>query len=142
MATMSNKMKFCDVGRHSVPALWKAKTKSSPSCCKACLHKLDTEAGKERKVAQKPRIKAVSVNRLDALKEYREKRDEFMKENSICQVDGCYSPATDLHHKCGRGVNLNNVDTWMATCRQCHSKIHDNDAWAREKGYLKSRLEK
>jgi hypothetical protein len=26
--------------------------------------------------------------------------------------------------------------TFMAVCRPCHNKIHDNPAWARDKGYL------
>ncbi len=55
-----------------------------------------------------------------------------MKPN--CEVCGC--PATDIHHKAKRGKNLYNMETFMATCRLCHNKIHDNPAWARELGYL------
>lgn len=45
--------------------------------------------------------------------------------------------STDVHHIAGRGINYLNEDTWLATCRPCHDRIHREPIWAREKGYLK-----
>jgi hypothetical protein len=43
----------------------------------------------------------------------------------------------DIHHTAGReGPMLLNHRYWMAVCRPCHTRVHENPAWAREKGYL------
>ncbi len=66
------------------------------------------------------RLKPVSDKRKILNKEYSEARKE----------------ATDIHHKSKRGKNLSSQQTFMAVCRNCHTRIHDNPAWARELGYL------
>jgi hypothetical protein len=43
-----------------------------------------------------------------------------------------------VHHRNRRhGSLLLLMSEWLAVCRLCHSRIHDNPAWAREMGYLK-----
>jgi hypothetical protein len=80
------------------------------------------------------KLNAVSDRRKELNKEYASVRREYLLSSSRCEV--CGGEATDIHHKSKRGKNLSNKDTFMAVCRQCHTNIHDNPAWAREKGYL------
>ena len=67
------------------------------------------------------------------LDEYSKKRKAFLALNNLCQakvVPTCSVTATDVHHKAGRGSNHNNINTWLAVCRNCHQWIeeHPNDA--------------
>jgi len=75
-------------------------------------------------------------------KEYKRLRQDFLLENPRCQfVDSegnqCTNQATDVHHKAGRAKYHNRVDTWMATCRECHmERIHGDPEYAYKMGYL------
>jgi len=80
------------------------------------------------------RLKPVSDKRKVLNKEYSEARKEYFSTHPNCEV--CGAGATDIHHKAKRGKNLSNLEMFMATCRTCHNRIHDNPAWARELGYL------
>jgi hypothetical protein len=67
--------------------------------------------------------------------EYSRVRREYLEEKSgKCEI--CGGEATDIHHKSGRGKNLCEKRTFMAVCRADHDRIHQNPAWAKEKGYL------
>lgn len=67
--------------------------------------------------------------------EYSRVRREYLEEkNGRCEV--CDREATDIHHKSGRGRNTCEKLTFLAVCRPCHQRIHDNPAWAKEQGYL------
>lgn len=84
------------------------------------------------------RIAPMSKAMQSRLHIYRIRRDEYMKQNMICEVKGCATPSHDLHHKSGRiGSNLTDQATFMAVCRKCHNWIHEHPAQAREKQYLK-----
>ena len=80
------------------------------------------------------RLKPVSDKRKVLNKEYYEARKEYFTTHPNCEV--CGAQATDIHHKSKRGKNLSSQQTFMAVCRNCHTRIHDNPAWARELGYL------
>jgi 5-methylcytosine-specific restriction endonuclease McrA len=80
------------------------------------------------------KLKPVSDRRKVLNKEYASVRREYLLSNPRCGV--CGGGATDIHHKSKRGKNLSNKDTFMAVCRICHNRIHDNPAWAKEMGYL------
>jgi hypothetical protein len=67
--------------------------------------------------------------------EYLKLRMDFLKAHPICEVCGEHI-AQDVHHKAKRGINLNNVSTWMSVCRACHYEIETHKGWAREIGYL------
>ena len=71
---------------------------------------------------------------------YAKMRVPFLKENPTCAR--CCGPATDVHHKQGRGPYLLQVDTWLPVCRPCHGWIHHNDAEARALGFLLNRHSK
>ena len=84
-------------------------------------------------------MRRVSKKRGKALREYAWRRAQFLwsgGERRCCEVEGCICLATEVHHKAGRGKNLNNVATWMAVCRPHHEKIHRNPSWARAHNYL------
>ena len=63
-------------------------------------------------------------------------RRSYLSEHPKCEMDGCRNQANQIHHKEKRGKNLNNIDTWMACCLQCHAKIEDNKTWSRANNYL------
>lgn len=67
--------------------------------------------------------------------EYKKVRKEYLEEKEYrCEI--CGGQATDIHHKSGRAHNTLEKRTFMALCRACHRRCHDNPAWARENGYL------
>jgi len=86
--------------------------------------------------------------------QYRPIRDEYLRENPVCEVHDCENPSTNPHHRMGRDINTF-ADDWakendipllcdkrflMACCTLCHPKrIHENSEWAYEHGYLISK---
>ena len=81
------------------------------------------------------KLNPVSQSRRKKNDQYsKAKKEYFNSVNSTCEI--CGMEATDIHHKNKRGKNLSNINTFMAVCRPCHNKIHDNPAWARENNYL------
>lgn len=82
-------------------------------------------------------LKPMSAKRKANSAEYYRLRDIYLSEHPTCEVDRCAKQGTDIHHKAGRiGKNYLDVSRWMACCRYHHRKIHDNPAWAVERGYL------
>ena len=75
----------------------------------------------------------VSARHAKELKQYSQSRREHFAINPYCAICGC--GATDIHHTAKRGVNLCNKDTFLSLCRKCHTKCHQNPAWAKENGY-------
>jgi len=74
------------------------------------------------------------------LADYRIVRDEYMAKHEICQVCD-RAKAEDLHHRKSRiGKMLTDVTYFLAVCRPCHERIHRDDLWARENGYLLSKF--
>lgn len=66
------------------------------------------------------------------------------EENQLCSVrltDICTGQATDIHHKCGRGIYYLDIITWIPVCRHCHNFIENNPTRAKELGFSSSRLE-
>jgi hypothetical protein len=75
----------------------------------------------------------VSVRHAKELKQYSQARKEHFALNPYCAI--CTLDATDIHHMAKRGKNLCNKDTFLSLCRRCHTRCHDNPAWAKENGY-------
>jgi len=91
---------------------------------------------RSKKKKEKKRLRKVSRKRAKEIAIYSALAKDFKKAHPVCQV--CrHNRTKDVHHKEGRGPNLNNVATFIAVCRGCHKYIHDNPSWARERGYLK-----
>lgn len=90
---------------------------------------------------KRKRINPISEKRKGQLEEYKGQRIEYLRKHKKCGVNDCIEAATDVHHMRGRsGKQLNVVDDFLATCRECHVYIEDHPAWAMAKGYTRSRL--
>lgn len=97
---------------------------------------------KQSKTSQKPpvrkrkAIRPVSDKRKKQNAEYSVLRKAFLEEHPVCQV--CLSEeASQIHHMNHReGKRLNDQNYWLAVGPDCHHQIHDQPAWAKEKGYL------
>lgn len=66
-------------------------------------------------------------------------------ENLVCKIQSpnCTKLATCVHHTAGRtGQQLKNEADWMPSCEACNGYVEENDAWARENGFKKTRLTK
>jgi len=50
--------------------------------------------------------------------------------------DMCLGPSVDIHHSLGRGAYLLDEATFVALCRPCHHKVHNNPAWAKQQGLI------
>jgi hypothetical protein len=75
--------------------------------------------------------------------EYTKKRTAYLALHPNCQAKlvGCTGKATDVHHKKGRGENHNNMSSWIAVCRECHTYIELNPLNAKELGFSENRLD-
>ena len=91
---------------------------------------------KRTPLKRKTPLKRMSKKRRRESIEYSEKRNKFLKNHPVCEVCQKNKPS-DVHHVEKRGENYLRVDTWLATCRPCHDKIHREPDWARNQKYLK-----
>ena len=140
------KLKECSICKEQT-ILWK----SNPKACKSCWLKIKAQESLSHsdstKLPQKPksrsyRIKSVSDKKLVELKEYRKKRDAFMK-GKLCEFPECKEKATDLHHAKGRtGSLLTDERYFKALCRSHHRWIEENPTDAKSMGLSASRLDK
>lgn len=69
---------------------------------------------------------------------YNKQRVPFLDKHFICEVCNL-APATELHHRKGRGKYLLDESTWLAVCFNCHRTIHDKPALAYATGLLLKR---
>lgn len=140
------KLKECSICNKQT-VLWK----SNPKACKECWLKIKAQESlspsEGSKTPQKSksrsyRIKSVSDKKLIELKEYRKKRDAFMK-GKLCEFPDCKEKATDLHHAKGRtGSLLADERHFKALCRRCHRWVEENPEQAKALGLSLSRLDK
>lgn len=130
---MIRKLKRCSgCGKDSY--LWK----SNPPLCKTCAMRKNDSADnrtvqKKKKVPK--RIAPVSEKQKERLAEYRKVRDKYLRGNPTCEICGINRDLT-LHHKKTRQYHLCDVEVFMTLCISCHEKVHREDKWARDKGYL------
>ena len=139
------KLKECSICNKQT-VLWKA----NPKACKECWLKMKAQESSsetkpyklpEKKKSSSYRIKSVSDKKLVELKEYRKKRDAFMK-GKLCEFPECKDKATDLHHAKGRtGSLLTDERYFKALCRTHHMYIEQKPELAKELGLSMSRLE-
>lgn len=105
--------------------------------CKECAQKSYSKPKTKKKY-----ISPISKKQTESLKKYRKLRDEYMANHPKCEV--CGKDSQDLHHKLHvrTGRALTDVKWFMAVCRSCHNKIHENHSWAVKNGYLADALTK
>lgn len=82
------------------------------------------------------RLRRVSRRQASRLREYTSIRRDYMLAHPRCEVTGCPLPATECHHKAGRGSRTADPAHFMAVCSPHHRLIHAMPHWARENGYL------
>lgn len=104
--------------------------------CKS--HQFKRSDFKPRQRDQKP-IRKVSKKMSSELKLYSKLRREFLEANPFCAVYPNL-PATDIHHKKGRGKYLNDTSTWLSVSREGHQRIEMFPVEAKERGWSVSRL--
>lgn len=77
------------------------------------------------KVARKP-PKKVSDKRKVENEKYTVLQEAYLLDHPECEIKllGCEGKSIEVHHVKSRGINLNNVSTFMAACRHCHDKLH------------------
>jgi hypothetical protein len=93
-----------------------------------------------KKKEKKSGIAKVSDKQKERIKLYQNSRLQYLADKNKCEV--CFvSKDLEIHHIRGRqGDYLFDKENFLAVCRTCHIKIESNPNWAREKGYIKSRL--
>lgn len=128
------KKKQCDICNTEKP-IWKNQSENGVRIkyCRQCWSTHKQKAGKPTK-----QIRPRSKKKEKQDKEYSILRMRYLVEHPICEVNyqGCTTHATDIHHKAYRGVNQNNVETFAAVCRNCHTKIHLFPKESREQNLL------
>jgi len=105
------------------------------------------ETRNHRPLVNKPKVKkkrekirAVS-RKMGALKrQYMLIRNKFLTDNQLCEwsmeVLGKMVPATECHHRKGRGQFLLDESTFMAVCSDAHKSIHSNTKLSYERGWM------
>lgn len=92
-----------------------------------------TESTKPKVV--KP-VKKVTDKRAKQNQEYARLRREYLEAYPACKIPECNNKSTTIHHMAGRdGDKLTDVNNFLATCMDCHTKIHENPQWAYKNGY-------
>lgn len=102
------KLKICSICKGEV-YLWKSNPPTCKNCCKP-----------------KP-LNKISKKHKETLKEYKPKREEFLKENPYCQLklEGCTYYATCIEHRAGKATKKLYLDEtkWFASCISCNLQI-------------------
>ena len=84
-------------------------------------------------------LRRISKKQQERLRIYGPLRKQYLQEHPVCELPECNAASTDIHHtKKPRSTYMNDVDTWLAVCRICHSRIENNKAWARENNLLEN----
>lgn len=108
---------------------------SCPNNGKYCRTHLQPKEPKQSKIRKQ------SEKRKEDLKIYHLKRQAYLQAHPVCEFEGCNQKARDLHHKAGRsGDKFLDETKYMALCREHHTLITINSAWAIQNGYSESRL--
>ena len=126
-----------------------------PVCSNKCEIEYKNKKHKSKEIKPFPSkhkpISQMSKKMKGELAIYKPIRDQYMKDNPVCE---CCNDAEslDLHHVMGRigyadeNARLKGLKLlwdkrhFMAVCRSCHNEIHHEDPkWAREQGYLNSK---
>ena len=131
---MEKKLKLCN-GCEELKVIWK--NHEGNKYCQYCWAKVKSGDPEHKSVIPK-----VSAKRKKQDAEYLKLRSRFLSEFSMCKVcvSGCTNIATDIHHTYA-GSNRDAFyliqSTWIPSCRNCHSWVHNFPKEARVLGYLK-----
>lgn len=142
MAEYSKKLKWCQLGNHQVPKLWK----SIPPACKDCWGKHSLMKSKTLDAGNKTKksISPVSDTELKRLAKYRIAREESKAEHSgICDFPGCNRTDLSCHHGAGRvGSLLWNKKYFRWLCDPHHHWVEEHPIEAKEMNLSFTRTDK
>jgi len=93
--------------------------------------------GQEMIIKASRKAKMYSVNKVSTKRQkesviYSKLRIEFLKENTICFIDGCNSIADTIEHTKGRGINYLKVEYWKPCCLKHNLELENNPAMAQK----------
>jgi len=137
-----SKWKWCELGAHDVPKLWKAKPKA---CQKCWMNHLATNGAKPTGIVKKYKpIAPFSESELKRLARYRKARAESKKEHTgICDYPGCNSTDLTCHHGAGRvGDLIANKKYFKWLCVPHHQWAEANPEEAQALGLSFTRTDK
>lgn len=103
-------------------------------------HQYQRSDKKPVRLKRKPISRKVSTRLQNELRIYSKLRKDFLKGKK-CAVYP-WLDATEVHHKIGRGIFLNDVTTWLAVSRPGHIYIEEHPEEAKFRGWSLSRLSK
>lgn len=89
------------------------------------------------------KIANLSAKRKELQKEYVKIVKSILKVDTNCQIKatGCTRIAQGLHHVVKRSEkNLCDLNNLLRACNSCNLYLENNDEWAREKGFVKSKF--
>ena len=88
-------------------------------------------------------IKAISDKQAKRLAKYRIARDEYFKEQPVCEFPGCCSTDITCHHSAGKiGSLLWNKKYFKSLCWPHHKFCEENPTKAKELNLSVDRLDK
>lgn len=107
-------------------------------CSASCAFKMKKNKGPAKQIKRQP-IAKVSKKRAAQIREYN-KRVKVWKVGKKCAVYP-YLWCVDCHHIRGReGEMLLDERYWLPVSREGHNRIERNPDWAREQGFIQTRV--
>lgn len=100
-------------------------------------------SAEEKADAKKKPIAKRSAKMKDIMKELKKLYPVFLKSHPLCEIKapGCTGKATAVHHTEGRiGKKITDVTTFLPCCQWCNGYLENNDKWARDNGFKKSKF--
>lgn len=102
----------------------------------------------QQKAKKKIPMKAISDKRKEENKEYEKLKRQFLKAKPKCEM--CSEnentkgirKATEVHHKYRRkGKAFLDTNTWIASCRNCNSRVESEPEWAKKHKFIATQEE-
>ena len=97
-------------------------------------------------LVNKPKVKRpkkampkVTKKRNQLNRQYMKLRAEYLRCHPNCEYFAHFKeirPATEIHHRKGRGSFMLDTSTWMAVCTKGHQEIHFNTAESYKRGWM------
>lgn len=113
-----------------------------PTCGKTCRRLIQKKTRTPLKRSKK-RINPYSKKRAKINRVYSALSKQFVLDNPYCLIKSpvCTGRTDAPHHPEGRlGSKLTDLENCIPSCNPCNLYVEVHDAWAREKGFKRSRL--
>lgn len=108
--------------------------------CQKCYTERKYTVKKDKRIVTA--ISKFSLKKIEKLKIYKARRDNYFKNHPVCEYPGCVSREVDLHHKKGRSGDLLIDDRFFCSlCRKHHIWVELHPEEAQELNLSLKRLE-